>query len=135
MGIGCDGSDITAVGVMEALATWLRNPTGREARVAMLESLEEVPDEYLGLLKNGCILKLFKELMKEKLRNKVLLDVAPKGRTKDVFRASEEARELREVLPGDMVIPDELLQRMVDTIKSKYLHSAFCSGSQKKHEE
>ena len=69
--------------------------------------------------------------MKGKLRNKVLLDVAPKGRTKDVSRASEEARELREVLPDDMVIADELLQRMVDTIKSKYLRSALCSGPQK----
>ena len=65
MGLECDGSDITAVGAVDALVEWLKNSTGREARVAMLESLEEVPDEYLGLLKNGVLLNIFKELMRE----------------------------------------------------------------------
>ena len=53
MGLECDGSDITAVGALDALVEWLKNSTGREAKVARLESLKEIPDEYLVLLKDG----------------------------------------------------------------------------------
>ena len=53
MGLECDGSDITAVGALDALVEWLKNSTGREAKVARLESLKEFPDEYLVLLKDG----------------------------------------------------------------------------------
>ena len=65
MGLECDGSDITAVGAVDALVEWLKNSTGREAKVVRLESLKEFPDEYLVLLKDGIFLMLFKELLEE----------------------------------------------------------------------
>ena len=131
MGLVCDGSDITAAGAVEALVEWLKNSTGREAKVAMLESLKEIPDEYLVLLKDGVFLNLFKELMEGRLRTKILLDVAPKGKAKDKCKGSIEAQELRDLLPDNVVISDELLQKIVDTIESRFCRKAFCSGTQK----
>ena len=92
MGLECDGNNITAVGALDTLVDWLRNSTGREAKVARLESLKDFPDEYLILLKDGIFLMLFKELLEGRLRAKILLDVAPKGKARDKWKESTEAK-------------------------------------------
>ena len=130
MGLECDGSDITAVGALDALVEWLKNSTGREAKVARLESLKEILDEYLVLLKDGIFLMLFKELLEGRLRTKILLDVAPKGKAKDKWKESTEARMLRDLFPENVVISDELLQKIIDTIESRFCRKVFCSGAQ-----
>ena len=99
--------------------------------MAMLESLKEIPDEYLVLLKDGVFLILFKDLLEGRLRTKILLDVAPKGKARDKWKESTEARMLRDLFPENVVISDELLQKITDTIESRFCRKAFCSGIQK----
>ena len=74
---------------------------------------------------------LFKELLEGRLRTKILLDVAPKGKAKDKWKESTEARMLRDLFPENVVISDELLQKITETIESRFFRKAFCSGAQK----
>ena len=47
MGIGLTGSKVTPQEALQALVRWLKNPVGREERVKLLESLVEVPNEFI----------------------------------------------------------------------------------------